>query len=111
MPAHGVYCNATAASSRTSRAAISSSSSVGNVAGFGKPPVMESTPGGLPARIAVSSSPPRRRVQRSYVLAMVRQAVQRLAACLRRKDRLLAAADQLRGLEGDRDPLFGCDQQ
>ena len=34
-----------------SRAAISSSSSVGNVAGFGNPPVIESTPGGLPARI------------------------------------------------------------
>ena len=40
IPSHGVYCSATAASSRTSRAAISSTSSVGNVAGLGKPPVM-----------------------------------------------------------------------
>src|SRR5215210_8547155 len=133
IPAHGVYCSATAASSRTSRAAISSSSSVGNGAGLGKPPVMDSTPGGLPARIVVSSSPPRRRVRRANacaksaidpkrqraglaaverrdVLVVVRQAVQRLAASLRREDRALAARDQLRGLQRGRDPLRRGDQ-
>src|SRR5215210_6290577 len=122
IPAHGVYCSATAASSRTRRAAISSSSSVGNVAGFGKPPVIDSTPGGLPARIAVSSSPPRRRVRRANACAkldidperqraalaavergdvfmVVRQAVQRLTASLRRKDRALAAPDHLGRLQ------------
>src|SRR5918911_4354892 len=115
-PAQGVYCSATAASSRMSRAAISSSSPAGNVAGFGKPPVIDSTPGGLPASIAVSSSPPRRRlrranaksaidperqravlaaVERRDVLGVVRQVVQRLAAGLRRQDGALAARDQL----------------
>src|SRR5215207_6239153 len=131
MPAHGAYCSATAASSRTSRAAISPSSSVGNVAGLGKPPVMESTPGGLPARIAVSSSPPRRRVRRAKaksaidperqragraaverrdVLGVVRQAVQWLAACLRRQDGALAARDQLRGIKRGGDPLRRTEQ-
>src|SRR5829696_8636160 len=121
IPAHGVYCSATAASSRTSRAAISSSSSVGKVAGFGKPPVMESTPGGLPARIAASSSPPRRRVRRANacvksgidaegkpallaageggdVLVVVGEVVERLVVGLRGEDRTLGAPDRLGGL-------------
>src|SRR4051794_27290527 len=122
IPALGVYWSATAASSRTSRAAISSSSSVGNVRALGKPPVIDSTPGGLPARIAVSSSPPLRRarlenllrasgihserqhallatVQCRDVLGVVGEVAQRLAARLRGEDRPLAARDQLGRLE------------
>src|ERR671917_805791 len=133
-PAHGVYCSATAASSRTSRTAISSSSSVGKVAGLGKPPVIDSTPGGLPARIVVSSSPPRRRerrakacaksaidperqraglaaVERGHVLVVVRQVVQGLAARLRREDCAFAASDDLRSLERLGDPVGGRDQE
>src|SRR5215212_10632489 len=129
-PAHGVYCSATAASSRTSRAQIASTSSVGNVAGLGKPPVIESTPGGLPARIVVSSSPPRRRVRRAKaaeksgidperqrarlaavergdVIGVVGQVVQRGAARLGGEDRALGAADRLAGLQRGGDPLRG----
>src|ERR671923_899237 len=58
-PSHGVYWSAVPGSSRTRRTAISSSTSVGNVSGFGNPPVIERTPGGVPARIAVSSASPR----------------------------------------------------
>ena len=91
-----------AAPARRSRRARRS----GNVSGFGKPPVSDSTPGGAPARIAVSSSPPRARCgartgassQRAststvkasalsrpassarHVLGVVRLVVQRLAA-------------------------------
>src|SRR5262245_15367105 len=134
MPSHGVYCSATAASSRRRRAAISSSASVGKVAGFGKPPVIESTPGGLPARIEVSPSPPRMRVRRANaslksainaegqradlatvecrdVLVMVREGVQRLAPSLRGQDRALAPCDQLGGLERARDTRCRRDQQ
>ena len=128
IPSHGVYCSATAASSRSSRAAISSSSSVGNVAGLGKPPVIDSTPGGLPARIVVSSSPPRSRVRRANACAKsgidakasaLGSPRSSAATCsswfvsscsasprrLRREDRPLAAADQLGGLQRGRDPL------
>ena len=69
IPSLGAYCSATAASSRTSRAAISSSSSVGNVAGLGKPPVIGSTPGGLPGEdrgqlvAAAQTRPARERVR------------------------------------------------
>ena len=49
------YCKARPGSSRTSRPAISASSSVGNVAGFGNPPVIPSVPGGGPARMIASS--------------------------------------------------------
>src|SRR4051812_17529080 len=131
-PSHGVYWSATAASSRTSRAASSSISSVGNVASFGKPPVIERTPGGLPARILASSSPPRNRVRRANansaidlegqrallaavergdVLGVVREAVQRLAARLGGEDRALGAPDRLRGLERRLDALGRRDQQ
>src|SRR5829696_1594987 len=134
IPAHGVYCSATAASSRTSRAAISSTSSVGNVAGFGKPPVIESTPGGLPARIALTSAPPRSRVRRANacaksgidgerqrarlaavergdVLGVVREVVERGAARLGGEDGALAAGDLLRAVERGRDPLRAGDEQ
>ena len=59
MPSTGVYCSARPGSSRSTRAAMSPSTSVANVAGLGKPPVSASTPSGTPARIAASSSPPR----------------------------------------------------
>ena len=59
MPLLAVYWSASAGSSRTSRATISATSSVGNVAALGNPPAMGSTPGGGPARmIASSGSPP-----------------------------------------------------
>src|SRR5919197_4644024 len=130
IPVDGAYCSATAASSRTSRAAISSTSSVGKVAGLGKPPVIDSTPGGLPARIVASSSPPRRRVRRANsgidpegqraglaaierrdVLVVVGQGVQRLVARLRSEDRALVAGDALRGLEGGADVFGARDEQ
>ena len=45
MPSLAVYWSAIPGSSRTSRAAISTSSSVANVAGLGKPPVIPSDAG------------------------------------------------------------------
>src|ERR687894_383159 len=92
-------------------------------AGCGNPPVMDSTPGGLPARM-VAISPLARRltrransgidpegqraglaaVQRRHVLGVVRQVVQRLAPCLRREDGALGAGDPLGRVEGGRDP-------
>src|SRR5829696_10231676 len=59
IPFTGVYCSARPGSSRSTRAAMSPSTSVANVAGLGKPPVSARTPSGTPARIAASSSPPR----------------------------------------------------
>src|SRR4051812_20342729 len=63
-PSEGVYWSAICGSSRTSRVAISASSSVGNVAAFGNPPVIPSVPGGGPARMIASSGsvPARARV-------------------------------------------------
>ena len=108
---------------------------MGKVRGLGKPPVIESTPGGLPARIVASSLPPatcvlraktclksvtlyaelqRARlaaVERGHVLIVVREVVERLAAGLRREDRALAAADPFRRLERCRDPLLRRDQK
>ena len=63
MPSLGAYCSATpGVVAQQPRRRSRRAPSVGNVAGFGKPPVIESTPGGRPARIAASSaSPPRAR--------------------------------------------------
>ena len=67
MPSLAVYWSAMPGSSRTSRAAMSSSSSVANVAGFGKPPVIPSAPGGGPARIKASSPSAGRRARRASI--------------------------------------------
>src|SRR5829696_6084530 len=134
-PSTGVYWSATPGSSLTSRAAISPSTSVANVAGLGKPPVNGSTPGGVPARIAASSSPPRalaRRanrwvqsarvdidregeravaagVERRHVLGVVGLVVQGLAAADGGEDGALLGADQLGGLERGLDLARGRD--
>jgi hypothetical protein len=51
-------------------------------------------------------------LERRDVLIVVRQAVQRLAASLRREDRALATPDELRGLErGRRDPCAAVAQR
>ena len=63
MPSLGAYWSAIAGSSRSSRATISSRSAVGNVSGLGKPPDIESAPGGGPARIVCSSAAPRFRAR------------------------------------------------
>src|SRR3954451_23489388 len=126
-PSHGVYCSATAGSSRTRRETISSSTPVGNVFGLGKPPVIDRTPGGLPARIAVSSAPPRacaRRansicigthpelqsagfvaVQRRDLLGPVGEGGQRPALAHRGEHRAFGAPDRLRGLQRGRQAL------
>src|SRR4051794_6722242 len=62
-PALGPYCSATPGSVAITLAAISPSTSVWNVATFGNPPVIASTPGVGPERIAASSAPPRLRAR------------------------------------------------
>src|SRR3954454_19999686 len=62
-PADGPYWSATPGSVAITRAAISPRISVWNVATFGNPPVMASTPGPGPERIAASSAPPRLRAR------------------------------------------------
>src|SRR5215218_1331128 len=117
MPSLGAYWSATPGSSRSSRATISSRSAVGNVSGFGKPPDIESAPGGGPARIVASSAAPRLRarwansnveakaallpaVEALGVLRPVRQLVQRALARARvLEDRALRTPDRLAGVE------------
>src|SRR5215218_10175793 len=134
-PSTGVYWSATAGSSRSSRAAISPRTSVAKVAGFGKPPVSASTPGGVPARIAASSSPPRTLarwanrwvqsarvdidregeravaagVERRHVLGVVGLVVQGLAAADGGEDGALLGGDQLGRLERGLDLRRGRD--
>ena len=64
-PALGPYCSAIPGVSAITRAAISPSTDVWKVATLGNPPVIASTPGGGPERIAASSSPPRLRARRA----------------------------------------------
>src|SRR5215207_4433882 len=117
MPSLGAYWSATPGSSRSSRATISSRSAVGNVAGLGKPPDIESAPGGGPARIVASSAEPRFRarwansnieakrallplVEGRDVPGPVRELVQRpLARARVPEDRALGARDRLAGRE------------
>src|SRR4051794_37925765 len=113
MPSLGAYWSAIPGSSRSSRATISSRSAVGNVAGLGKPPDIESAPGGGPARIVASSAAPRSRARRANsnveakrallpavealdVLRPVGEFVQRAPARARvAQDRALGAGDRL----------------
>src|SRR3954470_13211360 len=129
MPSLGAYCSAIPGSSRSSRATIWSRSAVGNVSGFGKPPDIESAPGGGPARIVASSAAPRSRARRANsnveakcallstvealgVLRPVRQLVQRAAARARLlEDRAPRARAPLLGLPGRRDPVRRRDHQ
>src|SRR4051795_8409518 len=129
MPSLGAYWSATPGSSRSNRATISSRSAVGNVSGFGKPPDIESAPGGGPARIVASSAAPRfcaRRansnveakaallpaVERRDVRLPVGQLVQRALAGARvAQDRTLGAPDRLTGLERRLDPRGRPDDQ
>src|SRR4051812_32762329 len=123
MPSLGAYWSAMPGSSRSSRATISSRSAVGNVSGLGKPPDIESAPGGGPARIVASSAAPRSRARRANsnveakgallavvealgVLRPVGQLVQGAPPGARvAEDRGLAPGDRLAGLECGLDPL------
>src|SRR3954447_16925126 len=129
MPSLGAYWSAIPGSSRSRRATISSRSAVGNVSGFGKPPDIESAPGGGPARIVASSAAPRfcaRRansnveakagllpaVERRDVRLPVGQVVQRALARARvTEEPALGAPDRLAGLERSLDLRGGGDDE
>ena len=78
MPSLAVYWSAMPGSSRTSRAAISTSNSVANVAGFGNPPVIPSVPGGGPARIVASSPSISVRARRDHISPQFMASIQSL---------------------------------